>query len=45
MICGKNTHQILEHYVTYVPFVFVMNLCNFCICYEPMYLAEIILSF
>jgi hypothetical protein len=37
MQCRKNSHQIHEHYVTYVPFIFVMNLCTFCICYEPMY--------
>jgi hypothetical protein len=29
--CGKNTYQIHEHYVTYVPCVFVMNLCTLCI--------------
>jgi hypothetical protein len=42
MICGKNTHQIHEHYVTYVPFVIVMNLCTLLKLY---YLAEIVLSY
>jgi flagellar biosynthesis protein FliQ len=42
MICGKNTHQIHEHSVTYVPFVIVMNLCTLLKLY---YLAEIVLSY